>query len=114
NRPARETERGMRRVGVGEAAGPEDVEADERLDMGHGPELARLDPPQNLLWRGVEEVVVVLDETAPRLFRPLDQRLQLLEGGRSRLLHDDVRPGVERVERRAEMGGGRRGDVDDV
>ena len=114
DRAAGELERGVRRVGVGEAAGPEDIEADEHLDMGHRPELARLDAPENLLRRTVEEVVVILDEMAPWFLGAPNQRLQLLEGGRRRLFHDDVGPGVERVQRRAEVGGRRRGDVDDV
>ena len=46
---AGEGERGVRRVGVGEAARAEDIEADQHLDMGHCPELAGLDASQNLL-----------------------------------------------------------------
>ena len=73
-------ERGVRRVGIGEAVRAKDVEADEHLDVCHRPEFAGLDASQDLLRGTVEEVVVVLDEMAAGLLRAPDQRIQLLEG----------------------------------
>ncbi len=107
-------ERRVRRVGIGEAARAEDVEADEHLDMRHRPELAGLDASQNLLRGMVEDVVVVLDEMATGLLGAPDQRLQFLEGRGGRLLDDDVGAGVERVHGQPEVGGRGRGDVDHV
>ena len=107
-------ERGVRRVGIGEAARAEDVEADEHLDVCHRPEFAGLDAPQDLLRGMVEEVVVVLDEMAAGLLGAPDQRLQLLEGRGGRLLDDDVGAGGERVHGKPEVGGRGRGDVDYV
>ena len=111
--PAR-VERGVRRVGVGEAAGAKDIEADEHLDVCHRPELTGLDSSKNLLRGMVEDVVVVLDEMATSLLGAPDQRIQLLEGGSGRLLDDDVGASVERVHGYPEVGGRGRGDVDYV
>src|ERR1700761_3624729 len=104
----------MRRVGIGEAARAEDVEADEYLNVYYCSELAGLDPLQNLLRGLVEEVIVVLDEMAASLPGALDQRLEFLEGRGGRLFDDHVGASVERVHNRPEMGGRRRGDVDHV
>ena len=114
NGAAGQGKRGMRRVGIGKAAWAEDVEADEYLDVYYCPELADLDPPENLLRSLVEEVIVVLDEMAAGLPGALDQRLQFLDGGGGRLLYDHVGACVERVDGRPEVGGRGRGDVDHV
>ena len=107
-------ERRVGRVGIGEAARTEDVEANEHLDVRHRPEFAGLDAPQDLLRGMVEEVVVVFDEMAAGLLGAPDQRLQLVEGRGGRLLDDDVGASVERVQGEPEMGGRWRGDVDHV
>ena len=65
--PAGQGERGVGRVGIGEAARAKDVEADEHLDVRHRPELAGLDASQDLLGRVVEEVIVVLDDVTAGL-----------------------------------------------
>jgi hypothetical protein len=109
-----QSERRVRRVGIGEALRPEDVEADEHLDMRHRAELAGLDAPQDLLRAIIKDVVVVLNEVAANLLRPPDQCLQLFKGRCGGFLRDDVGAGIKRVHGEPEVG--RRGcsDVDHV
>ena len=49
NGTAGQCERGMRRIGIGEARRTEDVEANDNFDVRHRPEFAGLDAPQSLL-----------------------------------------------------------------
>ena len=105
---------GCGELGSAKPLRPEDVEADEHLDMRHRAELAGLDAPQDLLRGVIKDVVVVLDEVAANLLRPPDQCLQLFEGRCGGLLHDDVGAGVKRIHGQPEVGGRGRGDVDHV
>ncbi len=99
-------------VGVGESARTEDVQADAHLDVDHAAELPALDAAEDLLWALIEEVIVVLHQRTPGLLGTADELLQLGQGGRRRLLDDDVGAGVERIHRQPEMRAGWGGDVD--
>ena len=63
----------MRRVGISEAARAEDVEADEHLDVRHGPELAGPNASQDFLRGMVEQVIVVLDQVTADPASPASQ-----------------------------------------
>src|SRR4051794_29559148 len=104
----------MRRVWVGEAGRPENIEANEHFNVCYRPELTELDAPQNLLRGMVEDVVIVLDEMAAGLPGALGQYLQLLEGRGDRLFNNHMSASAERVHRQPKMGGRGRGDVNHI
>jgi hypothetical protein len=96
--PPGEGEAGVWRVRVGKTPGPKDVETEQYLHVSHRPELSRGDSPADVARCRVEEVVVVLNESAAAFSSAADQHFEFLERFLERhsgaFLHDDMGPGI--------------------
>ncbi len=104
----------MRRVGIGEAVGSENVQTYEDVDVSDCAELTGLDEIEDLLRSGIIQIIVVFDDVEPSLARVAEQGFQFIECASRRLFEDDVSAGIERVHRERKVRRWRRRNVDGV